>query len=136
MTAMNAEQIVAAYFAAFNAGDSAAMLALVTEDVAHHVNQGAVRRGKPAFAEFLAHMERCYDETLRDIVIMTQGDRAAAEFTVHGLYKATDGDLPPARGQRYTLPAGSFFVLRGGQIARVSTHYNLPDWIAQVEGGA
>ena len=51
---------VEAYFAAFNAGDTEAMLACVAEDVAHHVNEGQVRRGKAAFGEFCAHMSRCY----------------------------------------------------------------------------
>ncbi|WP_242511845.1 ketosteroid isomerase-related protein [Rhodobaculum claviforme] len=112
------------------------MLALVTDDVAHHVNQGAVRHGRAAFAEFCAHMGRSYAERLVDVVILAapDGTRAAAEFTVHGTYLATDPGLPEARGQTYALPAGSFFALRGGRIARVTTYYNLQDWIAQVSG--
>ena len=131
---MTAAETIAAYYDAFNRGDSAAMLALVTDDVRHDVNQGGVRRGKAAFAEFLAHMDRCYSERLDDIVIMTEptGARAAASFTVHGAYKATDEGLPPATGQTYVLPAGTFFDLRDGRISRVATCYNLNDWIAQV----
>lgn len=125
---------VAAYFEAFNAGEAQGMLALVTEDVAHHVNQGEVRHGRAAFAEFCSHMGRSYRERLEDMVILASDDgtRAAAEFTVHGEYLATDPGLPEARGQRYVLPAGSFFTLRDGRIARVATHYNLQDWIRQV----
>ena len=125
---------VAAYFEAFNAGDAEGMLALVTEDVAHHVNQGEVRHGREAFAGFCSHMGRSYRERLEDMVILASDDgtRAAAEFTVHGEYLATDPGLPEARGQRYVLPAGSFFTLRDGRIARVATHYNLQDWIRQV----
>lgn len=125
---------IEAYFAAFNAGDAAGMLALVTDDVAHHVNQGDVRHGRAAFADFCAHMGVSYRETLTDIVIFTNDDgtRAAAEFTVNGRYLQTDPGLPPARGQSYVLPAGSFFTLRAGRICRVTTYYNLPDWIAQV----
>lgn len=125
---------IQAYFDAFNAGDGDAMLALVTDDVEHHVNQGAVRRGRVAFAEFCAHMGVSYRETLRDMVIFVSDDgtRAAAEFVVHGAYLQTDPGLPDARGQRYVLPAGSFFALRGGRISRVTTHYNLQDWIDQV----
>lgn len=132
--AQTARATVAAYFDAFNRGDTAAMLACVTEDLEHHVNQGAVRRGKAAFAEFCAHMGARYREELRDMVILVadDGTRAAAEFTVHGQYLATDPGLPEARGQRYVLPAGSFFALRDGRIARVTTYYNLQDWIAQV----
>ena len=41
--------------------------------------------------------------------------------------------LPEARGQTYRLPGGSFFDLRDGKIARVTTYYNLADWMAQVK---
>ena len=59
--------------------------------------------------------------------------RAAAEFTVHGEYLAADEGLPPARGQHYVLPAGAFLALDAeGRITRVTTYYNLADWIAQV----
>lgn len=126
--------VIADYFAAFNRGDAAGMLALVTDDVEHHVNQGEVRRGAAAFADFCAHMGVSYREELRDLVIFEHpgGNRAAAEFTVHGTYLQTDPGLPEARGQTYVLPAGSFFTLRDGRICRISTHYNLRDWIAQV----
>jgi steroid delta-isomerase-like uncharacterized protein len=126
--------LIQAYFDAFNQGEAAAMLACVSDDVEHHVNQGAVRRGRAAFAEFCSHMGVSYREELRDMVIFTSedGTRAAAEFTVHGEYLQTDPGLPEARGQRYILPAGSFFAIRDGKIARVTTYYNLQDWIAQV----
>jgi len=130
---MTPEQTIAAYFAAFNAGDTKAMLALVTDDLEHNVNQGAVRHGKGAFAEFLAAMQRAYRETAGDLVILTgPAGRMAAEFTIHGTYLATEAGCPPARGQGYALSVGSFFALRDGKIARVTTCYNVPDWLAQV----
>ncbi len=127
--------IIAAYYAAFNAGDRAAFLALLTDDVLHAVNQGPIETGKPAFAAFLSHMDECYAEQISDLTILTDptGTRAAAEFTVHGTYLKTDPGLPPATGQTYTLPAGAFFTLRDGLVARISNHYNLPDWIKQIE---
>lgn len=124
--------VIARYFDAFNRGDIEAMLAEVADDIAHHVNEGEVRRGKALFREFCEHMARCYREELKDIVIFTEGGRAAAEYVVHGLYLATDEDLPEARGQAYVLPAGSFFSLEGGKITRVTTYYNLADWLRQV----
>lgn len=126
--------LVARYYAAFNAGDVKGMLACLTDNIRHDVNQGETRRGKEAFSAFCEHMARCYHEELTDIVIMVAGDekRAAAEFIVNGRYLATDEGLPPARGQRYVLPGGAFFDIRGGLIARVTTYYNLPDWTAQV----
>ena len=122
------------YFDAFNAADTAGMLDCLAEDVAHHVNEGGVRRGKQAFAAFCDHMSRCYREELTDIVIFEamDGTRAAAEFTVNGTYLESDEGLPEARGQSYRLPAGSFFTLADGKISRIVTYYNLADWSAQV----
>jgi steroid delta-isomerase-like uncharacterized protein len=135
---LDATALIRAYLDAFNRGDRAAMLALLTDDVAHDVNQGGREVGRDAFAAFMARMDRCYRETLADIVVMADasGTRAAAEFIVHGEYLATDAGLPAARGQRYVLPAGAFYAVRDGRIARVTMHYNLPDWIAQVTAGA
>jgi steroid delta-isomerase-like uncharacterized protein len=126
--------IVKRYFDAFNAKDMDAMLECLSVDIAHHVNEGGVRTGKAAFAEFCNHMSRCYDETLSNIVIFDapDGSRAAAEYTVNGTYLQTDNGLPEARGQTYKLSAGSFFDIRDGLITRVTTRYNLSDWIAQV----
>ncbi len=127
-------QIVRRYFQAFGDGDAEAMLATLSENVEHHVNQGETRHGKAAFATFLAHMNRCYREDLTDLVIFTNedGTRIAAEFVVSGNYLATDAGLPEARGQTYRLPAGSFFALEDGLITRVTTYYNLQDWLTQV----
>ncbi|MFN5085623.1 MAG: ketosteroid isomerase-related protein [Novosphingobium sp.] len=124
------------YYTAFNAGDWEGMLACLGEDVAHDMNQGARQVGKDAFRSFLAHMERCYAEQLKDLVLMASADgtRGAAEFVVHGEYLATDEGLPEAKGQRYVLPAGAFFAFKDGLISRVTVYYNLADWEAQVIG--
>jgi len=132
----SAEALIRAYYAAFNAGDAEAMLALLSDDVAHDINQGSRETGIEAFRAFMARMNAHYREVLHDIVVMTStdGTRAAGEFTVHGIYLATDDGLPQAKGQTYILPAGAFFEIRAGRIARVSNYYNLADWVAQVGG--
>ena len=126
--------VIERYFAAFNAGDVDGMLACLSEDVAHHVNEGKVRVGKEAFRAFCAHMNRCYREELTDMVVFSAnaGERAAAEYVVNGAYLETDEGLPEAKGQNYRLPAGSFFNVSDGKITRVTTYYNLADWTAQV----
>ena len=128
------EAMVRAYYAAFNAGDRAAMLGLLAEDVVHDVNQGGRRQGREAFRAFMAQMDAAYEERLEDLMVMVEGSgtRAAAEFTVLGRYLRTEPGLPEARGQVYRLPAGSFLEVREGKIRRVTTYYNLQDWIAQV----
>lgn len=130
--------LIAAYYAAFNRQDAEGMLALLTDDVLHEPSQGPPRRGRAAFADFLAHMNRCYSETVIDPVIMVDADgaRASAEFMLEGIYQETDEGLPPARGQGYRLRVGAFFELVRGRISRVSNHYNLADWTAQVERSA
>jgi steroid delta-isomerase-like uncharacterized protein len=125
------------YFAAFNLGDTDTMLDCLSEDVAHHVNEGQIRVGKEKFADFCAHMSRCYKEELTDMVLFEaqNGTRASAEYIVNGTYLATDDGLPEAANQTYRLPAGSFFDLKDGKITRVTTYYNLADWMHQVANG-
>ena len=122
------------YFEAFNAGDVDGMIDCLSDDVEHHVNEGKVRKGKDAFRAFCEHMSRCYDESLTEMVIFEAegGQRAAAEYTVNGTYLQTDEGLPEANRQGYRLPAGSFFSLEGDRISRVTTYYNLADWLRQV----
>jgi steroid delta-isomerase-like uncharacterized protein len=124
------------YYAAFNRADWNAFLGMLTDDVIHDVNQGERRQGLDKFKAFNARMDHHYKEKLENVVVMVSKDgaRASAEFNVHGVYKATDSGLPEAKGQTYVLPAGTFFAIRDGRIARVTTYYNLTDWIAQVSG--
>lgn len=131
---MSAKDIISAYYDAFNRQDMDAFLGLLTDDVAHDINQGERQTGKDIFRSFMDKMNRSYRERLTDIVIMESADgtRGAAEFTVNGEYLATDEGLPEAKGQKYVLPAGAFFEIRDGKVARISNFYNLNDWIAQV----
>jgi steroid delta-isomerase-like uncharacterized protein len=132
----DAESLVRADYDAFNAGDRAAMCALLAADVAHDVNQGGRRTGIKAFQAFMAQMDAAYEEQLEEVVVMADatGRHAAAEFVVVGRYLRTEPGLPEARGQAYRLPAGAFLAIEGGRITRVTTYYNLPDWIRQVTG--
>ena len=131
---MDTKTLIAAYYEAFNAGRTDDMLDLLHDEVEHHVNEGGIRKGKALFADFNRHMTESYKENLTDMVIFANeaGDRAAAEFVVNGTYLKTDEGLPEAKGQTYRLPAGSFFTIRDGKIARVTTYYNLADWTRQV----
>jgi steroid delta-isomerase-like uncharacterized protein len=126
--------LIRRYVDAFNAGDRDGMLSCLADDVAHDINQGGREIGKEKFRWFLGMMDRHYKERLADVAIMADagGGRAAAEFTVHGTYLATAEGLPEASGQTYSLPAGIFFEVDDGLISRVTTYYNLNDWIALV----
>lgn len=129
------EALIRAYYAAFNRQDSEGMLALLSDDVIHEINQGERTRGKEAFRHFLEDMALFYEERLEDIHIMTEkgGQRAAAEFLCLGVYRRTAPGLPPARQQSYALTVACIFEVREGKIARVSNAYNLADWLRQVQ---
>jgi len=126
--------LIRRYYAAFNAGDMPGFLALLTDDVAHDINQSGREIGRDAFATFMQRMNRSYREQIVKITVFASDDgtRAAAEFTVLGEYLKTDEGLPPATGQQYTLPTGAFFDIRDGRVARISNYYNLQDWLRQM----
>ena len=129
-------ELIESYYAAFNAGDAEAMLACLTDDVVHDVNEGERQTGLESFRAFLAHMDSHYREQARALVVMgnADGHRVAAEFVIHGEYLKKDGELPDASGQRYVVPVGAFFEVQGGKIARVTNYYNLAEWTKQIEG--
>ena len=128
------QTLIQNYYAAFNAGDMDTFLNLLTDDVIHDINQGQREQGKEAFRAFMGRMNKNYKEQLVDMVIMSSDDgkRAAAELVVLGEYLVTDEGLPEAKGQTYRLPAGAFFDIRDGKVARITNYYNLEDWVAQV----
>ncbi len=134
MTQENTLLLIKQYYDAFNAADMDTFLSLLTDDVIHDINQGKRETGKDVFRNFMSGMNTSYKEQLVDMVIMANADgsRASAEFVVLGEYLTTDEGLPPANGQKYRLPAGAFFDIRDGKVARVTNYYNLQDWIAQV----
>lgn len=129
-------QLIEAYYRAFNARDYVEMTSLLSDLVVHDINQGMREEGKDAFGAFLERMDRNYREQLVDIVVMANehGTRFAAEFTVLGKYIETDPGFIEARGQSYRLRAGTFFEVEAGLITRVTTYYNVKDWLAQVGG--
>ncbi len=133
---MKAVDIVKAYYAYFNSGNWEGMRSLLDENVKHEPNQGTPRIGIQLFQEFQAHMDKCYEEILTDMVFLSDEseERVAVEFVVNGVYKATDEGLPEANGQKYVLPAGAFLAVRDKKITRITTYYNLPLWESLVLG--
>lgn len=131
----NTKALIEKYYGAFNKQDMATFFALMTEDIIHDINQGHREAGKEKFKSFMERMNHCYKEKISNLEVMVNADgtRAAAEFTVTGSYLTNDAGLPPAHGQKYTLPCGAFFEIRDNKIARVSNFYNLQDWLSQVK---
>lgn len=125
-------ELIQAYFDAFNAKDVESRLSLMSDDVAHDLNEGGRQIGRDAFRDFIVYMDERYEEQIVNLVVMENGDRGAAEFTVVGKYVQSDEGLPAANGQSYRIPAAAFFEARDGLITRVTSYYNLQQWIAAV----
>ncbi|MBI2792479.1 MAG: nuclear transport factor 2 family protein [Gammaproteobacteria bacterium] len=129
------ESIILHYYDYFNKRDTESFLALLDNNVIHDINQGDREIGIDAFTAFMERMNNAYEEKIKDIIVMTNqdGSRAAAEFTVEGIYKSSDKGLPIAKNQHYELRCGAFFEIKQGKITRVTNYYNLQDWLKQVE---
>jgi steroid delta-isomerase-like uncharacterized protein len=127
-------RLIRSYYDAFNRRDYPAMLALVSDDVVHDINQSSREVGKPLFQQFVERMDRAYREQIQELVVLADesGRRFAAEFLVLGAYLHADAGFPEAHGQTYRLPAGAFFEVDSGLIRRVTTYYNVQDWLVQV----
>lgn len=131
---ISAVALIDHYYAVFNSGNREAMLALLTDDVVHDINQGGAEVGAGAFRVFLERMDRCYAEQVEERVVFAnpEGTRGAAEFFISGTYLQTDEGLPPATGQKYRLRVGAFFDIRAAKVARVTNYYNLQEWLDQI----
>lgn len=124
--------LIADYFEAFNRQDLEAQLSTLHPNVRHDINQGGAEVGVDSFRAFKIKMDESYSEQIVDLVIMVNGSRGAAEFTVNGKYLRTDEGLPEAKGQEYSIPAAAFFEESEGKLSRVTSYYNLNEWIAAV----
>lgn len=129
---MDTEALMRAYFDAFNRHDAEGMLATLSDDVIHDINEGPTETGIEAFRKFKAHMDECYHEQVKDLVFMTNGDYGTVAFTCEGEYIGTDGSLPEAKGQRYSIPAAAIFQTVDGKITRVTSYYNLKGWLEAI----
>lgn len=129
---MTIEALIRAYFDAFNRHDLDATLALMTEDVVHEINQGGAEVGKDAFRKFKQTMDVHYLEQITDLEVMVSQNRGCAEFTCSGEYLKKDGNFPEAHGQKYSIRAAAIFEAKDGKICRVTSYYNVPEWVRQV----
>lgn len=131
---MNSASLIQSYYQCFNQRDVEGRLALLGQGAVYEVSQGKTEVDKEVFRRFLLHMNRCYRGRIYALAVMINPDGSrGAEFMLDGEYLQTDGDLPPASGQKYTLRVGALFEIGHGQITRVSNQYDLKDWIHPVK---
>jgi len=128
------KEIIHQYYNSFNDRDLSKFMDLLHEEVVHDINQGESQIGKNNFFTFIERMDHCYQEKIKNLIIMTSEDgrHAATEYLVDGVYVATDPGLPSAKNQSYSLAGGAFFEIKDGKILRVTNYYNLNEWLKQI----
>ncbi|EFO31850.1 putative cytoplasmic protein [Roseibium sp. TrichSKD4] len=136
MTQTRLRALLNTFFAAFNAGDTAQLSQLVTDDVVLDINQEQRRVGRDAFLAFNALMRQSFKERVCSLRIHVSEDgmRAGAEYKVSGscaFNLGENGAWSSSAQERYLLSVGSFFELRGNRIARMTAYYNEVDRIAR-----
>lgn len=125
-------QLIQAYVDAFNRHDLEDQLAVLHPDIEHEINEGPTEVGIDAFRRFKEKMNVYYREQLMDVHIYSHRNTGACEFICNGEYLVSDDGLPPAHGQRYSIRAAFFVSARGGKITRITSYYNLKNWIDAV----
>lgn len=126
------DQLMRDYVDAFNRHDAKGMLATLSDDLVHEINEGETQVGLENFRAFKDHMDECYREQLVEVVYFANGNRGAIEFICEGEYIKTDEGLPEAKGQKYAIRAAAFFEESDGKLSRVTSYYSLKGWIEAV----
>jgi steroid delta-isomerase-like uncharacterized protein len=114
-------------FAALNAGDRDGALSCFSGEAVFDTFEGVREIGRERVRWYLAERGRAFGESYRDLVLMTEesGRRAAAEFTLRGVYRAQAEGMPEASGQSFSVPGGAFFDIEDdGRIVRASFVFN------------
>ncbi len=116
------------YFDALNAGDFDALGELLAPHLIHDTQSECRELARAAFVDELRQAQHLCREHHYDLELMcnADGSRAAAEYTVLGVY--LDADVGEAAesgaGQIYRLSGGTFFELERGRICRITQHSN------------
>lgn len=120
--------ILAAYEAAWNAGDDGSQLAaLFTDDgTFEDVPFSTLYRGHEQIAAYAAvNFAASTDLAIPTIAGFATDTWAVNEWMYSGLYTGQFPGLPPGTGQPYSFRGAHVLELRDGMISRVSAYYDL-----------
>lgn len=127
--------ILAAYEAAWNAGDDGSQLAaLFTEDGSFEdVPFGMTYRGHEQIAAYAAvNFAASSNLAIPTVAGFATDTWAVNEWTYSGNYTGQYPGLPPGDGQPYSFRGAHVLELRDGMISRVSAYYDLYTILVQV----
>ncbi len=120
--------ILAAYEAAWNAGDDGSTLAaLFAEDGSFEdVPFGMTYQGREQIAAYAAvNFAASSDLSIPTVAGFATETWAANEWIYRGTYTGQFPGLPPGKGQSYSFRGAHILELRDGMITRVRAYYDL-----------
>lgn len=125
MATLSSQELLDAFYAAYEARDPEAAAALYAEDGEHReIAQASVRTGRAQIAEGLGRFLAAFpDARWRVRSSVLNGARAAVAYELTGTLSAGLGPFEP-RGQRLSLLGLHLFELCGGEIRSTEDYWD------------
>jgi steroid delta-isomerase-like uncharacterized protein len=125
---------LAAWLAAFNAGDADRLLALFSDDgLWEEPAIGLAARGPEAIRGHLERLFTAAPDIRYDVTSsVVSGDRAVLEWVVTGTYQADFPGLPPAADQPFSFRGASVFEMEDGTIQRYTEYWDAYAFLVQL----
>jgi steroid delta-isomerase-like uncharacterized protein len=133
MATRTPQELIDAFYAAYDARDPAAAAALYAEDGEHReIAQSSVRTGRAQIAEGLGRfLEAFPDARWRVRNSLLNGARAAVAYELTGTLSTQLGPFEP-RGQRLSLLGLHLFELRCGEIGSTEDYWDSGSFARQM----
>lgn len=131
---MSPQDIVRAYYAAYNEKNTDQLSALMMADVVYEPNQGKKMTGSDKYKEYVADTFKTVEEKCNDLVVYSssRSKKIVAKTNVSGKYIKDVEGYPKAHGQSYKIQVLEVFEIVDSKIKSLSTYYNEKDWVAQI----
>ena len=130
---MDLTKLVEEWAAAWSAQDPERVADLFTDDCLYEdVTFAVVQRGRDELLAFgRGFLVGVPDFAIGLGSVFTDGERAAAEWTMHGTHT---GDLPnlPSTGKRFAVRGASTFRAADGKLATCSDYWDSGTWLRQL----
>ena len=132
-SAMNPEQMLEDFAAAWSQRDVDKILSYYTDDCVYEdVALGRVMRGREEIRTFIEELFRAVpDFRIEHREALVSGEGGAAEWVISGTHTS---DLPglPATGRRFSIRGASVLELQDGKIRRISDYWDTAAFLRQL----
>lgn len=120
------QTVVESYYKTYNDRDIKGQTALMTDNITYISNSGKLRQGKEAYQKYTEGLFKEINEKAVDMTYYVDPIKSVVVATGNaiGTYEESSAGLPPAKGQKYTLPFVEIFEIQDEKIKKFTTFYN------------